>query len=173
MQHTVFHLRRFIERRQQFIASCITFRLEDSLLSDRRQITIFQRDLVKSSFPVLQSICEVQSIRSRHGFADQFTEVSLSCDKRDDGNGTIGILIFYELDQLLAFAMNERQVCRSTGQPQNEFVQKQNYAIILQALRMLTDDSQSLIQRQKLFIATTGLRGVGTKISGDQHADQL
>ena len=60
--------------------------------------------------------------------------------------------------------MDECQISSSASQPENQFVQEQDHAIVLQSLRMLADHRQSLIERQELFVATTGLCRIRSEI---------
>ena len=50
--HRLSHLRGLFKCRVQFFASRIIVTSENTSRSDRRQIAVFERDLVKSSFPI-------------------------------------------------------------------------------------------------------------------------
>ena len=118
---------------------------ENTSRSDRRQIAVFERDLVKSSFPIAQCVTEIEPFRTGHSVANEFPQVSLPSHETDQRNRTIGRLSFHQFGKLLPFALNEFQIRCMAGEPENQLVQKQNDGVVSEPLCVTTDNRQSLI----------------------------
>ena len=88
---------------------------QNASLCDRGKIAIFQRDFVEASFPVLESVTEVQSIGTWYRVADQLAQVTLTSDEANDRNWSISRLGFDQLGQLLTFLVYELQIRSVTG----------------------------------------------------------
>ena len=143
--HGLTHLRRFFKRRIQLFTSRIVMTSKNSSRSNRWQITVFQRDFVKSAFPITQCVAEIEPFRTRHSVANEFPQVSLPRHETDQRNRTIGRLSFHQFGKLLSFTLDEFQIRGMAGEPQNQLVQKQNNGVVTEPLCVSTDNRQSLI----------------------------
>ena len=95
-----------------------------------RTISCFERDLVKTAFPVFERVAEVQPIGASYAVADQLAEIPLSGDKANEWNRSFCVLCFDQLDQLLSFLVHKLQVSSVAGQPEDQFVQEENNGIV-------------------------------------------
>ena len=128
---------------------------------------------MEPALPVLQRIAEIQPLGPRHPVADQLAQVALPGDEADDRGRPLRRLGLDQLGQLLALLVNELQVGRAAGQPEDQLVEKQDQPVVAERGRVPADHRQALVERQEGLAAPAGLRVVRPEIPAHQHADQL
>jgi hypothetical protein len=77
--------------------------------------------------------------------ADQFPQVTLPGDEADDREGT-GVLELDQLGELVPLGLDEVQVRRVGGEPEDEFVEEQDQAVVAERLGVDADEAQADIE---------------------------
>ncbi|HRL75609.1 MAG TPA: hypothetical protein PLC86_07695 [Candidatus Accumulibacter phosphatis] len=131
---------------------------------------------MKARLPVLEHVGKLHLHRAGHVVADQFAQVPLTRHKADQGHRSIGIGCLDQFRELRPFAADKRDVRCPTRQPENQFVEEEDYAVVAEFARVAGKDGESIVEADKgltLATATTaGDRGVGAEETRNQVTDQ-
>ena len=104
-----------------------------------------------------------------HRVADQFPQIALTGHEADERDRPIHVLRLDQLHQLLRLAVDEAQIRRVAGQPQDQLVQEQDQRVVAQRLGVLGDDRQPLVQIEVGLV----LPGRHVVIAAEERADQV
>ena len=117
--------------------------------------------------PVAQHLAELDLYRAGEVLADQIAQIALPCDKTNQGNGTVGVGSFHQLDQFGALTAYEVGIGCMAGKPQHKFIQEQDDGVVAQVTRVATHDAQTIVKRNEGFAAACQ-RAVSREKSADQ-----
>ena len=104
---------------------------------------------MKARLPILEHVGKLHLHRAGHVVADQFAQVPLTRHETDQRYRTIGIGGFDQFRQLGPFAADKRDVCGPTRQPENQFVEEKDYAVVAEGARMAGKDRESIVEADK------------------------
>ena len=113
------------------------------LLGDEREVAVLQGDRVEPAFPVRQHIGEVELLDAGDVLADQVAKVTLAGDEADDRHRAVGLPGLDQLGQLVPLGLDEVQVRRVRGQPEDQLVEEQDQAVVAERLGMGADDAEA------------------------------
>ena len=106
----------------------IVLGLQHPLLGDDREVAVLQRDRVEPALPVRQHVGEVELLDPGDVLADQFPQVTLAGDEADDRDRAVGLAGLDQLGELVPLGLDEPQVGRVRGQPEDQLVEEQDQA---------------------------------------------
>ena len=120
------HLGRLLEGFLQFRPARIVLGSENPLLGDHREVAVFQGDRVEPALPVRQHVGEVELLDPGHVLTDQFPQVTLPSHEADDRDRAIRLAGLHQLRQLVPLGLDEANVRRVRGQPEDQLVEEQD-----------------------------------------------
>ena len=144
------------------------FGRQQSSVGDLGQVARGKFEVVEAAFLVRQRLAA-----SFHGLADfggrplPEGQGVLAGDEGDQGDGEGADVVFDEKRQLLRFLVESRLVGDHERQPQDQFVEEQDDAVVPEGFRVVGDDLEALVQRQP-----RGIAGVGREQGFGQCGDQ-
>jgi hypothetical protein len=168
--HLLAHARRLEEGLVELLARGLGARAQHAPLGDGRQVAVFERDGVEARLPVLEHVGETELLRARHVLAHQFAQVTLARHEAAQRHGPIGRLRLHQLGELLALAVDEGELGRLAGQPQNQLVEEQHHGVVAQRLRVPADDREPLVQLDKAVVLRNRQALVGGEVRLHQRA---
>ena len=160
--HAVLHPRHLLEGRVEFGLGGPVLALQHPLLGDRRQVPVLQGDRVEPPLLVVQRVAEAQPLGPGHMLPDQLPQVPLPGHEAHDRHGPVHRLGLHQVRQLGRLVVDEAQVGRVHGQPEDQLVEEQDQGVVAQAGRVLADDRQALVEPYEIPAAVAddfGVRG--------------
>ena len=124
---------------------------------------------------VVQRVAEAQPLGPGHVLADQLPQVPLPGHEAHDRHGPVHRLGLHQVRQLGRLAVDEPQVGRVHGQPEDQLVEEQDQGVVAQAGRVLADDRQALVEPHEVPAAVAddlGVRG-GDGLQQGAHQAQV
>ena len=119
-----------------------------------------------------QHVGEVQLLDPGHVLADQVPQVTLAGHEADDRHRAVGLPGLDQLGQLVPLGLDEAQVRRVRGQPEDQFVEEQDQAVVAERLGVGADDAQAHVEIDVGFVLALGDPLEGGEDVLHQIADQ-
>lgn len=104
--------------------------------------------------------------------ADQFPQITLPGHEADDRHGPFGLPRLDQLGELVPFGLDEVQVRRVRGEPEDKFVEEQDQTVKAERLGMSADDAQADIEIDVGFVLARGDALEGREDVLNQIADE-
>ena len=112
------------------------FRAQQPFFDNRRQVAVLQRDGVKTRLPPVQDIGKPELLGAGRCSPTSSRRSRWRAMKLTMGMGRSARHGLDQFGQFLAFAIDEGQISRVAGQPQDQLVEKQHHRVIAQRLRV-------------------------------------
>ena len=146
VEHLLAHLHHVVEGGLQRLARGFVDRAQHALLGDGRQVAVIQGDAVKARFPMLEHVAELQLHRAGQVFAHQIAQVALAGDEADQRDRPVGVGGLHQLHQLGTLAADEMDVGGVAGQPEHQFIEKQDDRVVTQRPGMAAHDAETVVE---------------------------
>ena len=127
---------------------------------------------MEPTFPVREHVGEVERLDAGDVLADQVPEVTLSGHEADDRDGTVGLPGLDQLHQLVALGLDEADVRRVGGEPEDQLVEEEDQPVVAERFGVVADDAQALVEIDVGFILGLGDAPIGREDLLDQDSDQ-
>jgi len=127
---------------------------------------------VEAPFPVREHVREVELLYPGHVLTDQFPEVTLASHEADDGDRAIRLASLDQLHQLVPLGLDEADVGRVRGQPEDQLIEEQDQCVVTKRLCVGADDAEPHVEINIGFVLTLSDPPEGGEDELDEIAHQ-
>src|SRR5262249_46064345 len=121
-EHFVAHPGSLVKGFLELPGRCGGLRTQQAFFYNGREGPVFERNSVKTRLPPVEDISKSQLLCAWQVVANQLTQVPLTRNKTDNGNGPRGGHSLDQLGNFLALAVHKGEVSGLAGQPQDQLV---------------------------------------------------